>query len=199
MQEPVWASGESNLFMEGERYYAVSMKSPDQQTERARFEGMHPQLVEPSTVYKDSFLAAHREHNELYKGARPVEDWYNDFEGYIRDSAERNRGSSELWCVDNGEYVGEVTIRHASSEDWNTDLFGNISYEVRPSARGRGYATEMLKLALERAKQEGLSRVVLTCQKDNIESRRVIEKNGGVLIEPSQIEDDCLRFAIELH
>ena len=61
------------------------------------------------------------------------------------------------------------------------DRGGHIGFAVRPSERGKGYATLMLKLVLEKAKQLGLRRVLVTCDKDNLASARVIQKNGGQL------------------
>ena len=58
---------------------------------------------------------------------------------------------------------------------------GHAGYNVRPSARGRGYATRMLGLILERARAAGLARVMLPVEGDNPASARVIERNGGRL------------------
>lgn len=61
------------------------------------------------------------------------------------------------------------------------DTFGHISYDVRPCERGKGYATEMLRLGLDKARALGLPRVELVCRKENAASARVIQKCGGVL------------------
>ena len=61
------------------------------------------------------------------------------------------------------------------------DFGGHVGYGVRPSERGKGYATRMLVMALDKARQLGLKRVLITCDKDNLASARVIQKNGGVL------------------
>ena len=39
----------------------------------------------------------------------------------------------------------------------------------------------MVKLVLERARKLGLKQVLITCDKDNAASARVIQKNGGKL------------------
>ena len=49
--------------------------------------------------------------------------------------------------------------------------------------RQRGYATRALQLLLPQAREEGLAYVELTTEADNIASQRVIEANGGKLIE----------------
>jgi len=58
---------------------------------------------------------------------------------------------------------------------------GHIGYNVRPSQRGNGYATRMLALVLEKARALGLERVMLPVRDENLTSKRVIEKHGGVL------------------
>ena len=56
---------------------------------------------------------------------------------------------------------------------------GNIGYGIRPKERGKGYGTILLSKTLKKAKDLGLNRVLLTCDKSNIGSARVIKKNGG--------------------
>jgi len=58
---------------------------------------------------------------------------------------------------------------------------GHIGYDIRPSARRRGFGTLILALTLERARILGLARALLTCDTDNTASARIIERNGGAL------------------
>ncbi|SMC82177.1 Predicted acetyltransferase [Sporomusa malonica] len=76
--------------------------------------------------------------------------------------------------------VGMVDIRHTLNEFLRT-YGGNIGYGVRPSERNKGYATEILKLALKYCKQLPLQRVMLACYKDNAASRKTIIHCGGIL------------------
>jgi len=60
-----------------------------------------------------------------------------------------------------------------------------------------------LKLMLERARAEGLEYVEITTDPNNIASRRVVEANGGILIErfqrPAQYGGtDAVRYRIIL-
>jgi predicted acetyltransferase len=52
-----------------------------------------------------------------------------------------------------------------------------------PWKQRRGYATRALREVLLEARAEGLRYVEITTDPDNLPSRRVIEANGGVLVE----------------
>jgi predicted acetyltransferase len=52
---------------------------------------------------------------------------------------------------------------------------------VRPSERGKWYATEMLKLGLIEAQKVWIEKLFISCDDDNIASAKVIEINGGIL------------------
>jgi predicted acetyltransferase len=95
-----------------------------------------------------------------------------------------------LWMVDDDEVVGRISLRH-SLTPWLLEVAGHVGYAVRPGARRRGHATRALGLVLPVAAARGLERVLVTCDVDNVGSRRVIEANGGVL---EDVRGDKLRF-----
>lgn len=76
--------------------------------------------------------------------------------------------------------IGVVDIRHTLNKEL-LKYGGNIGYSIRPSLRGRGYAAQMLKLALERCKEMGITKVMISCDQKNIPSARTIERCGGVM------------------
>ncbi|QXJ24690.1 GNAT family N-acetyltransferase [Actinomadura graeca] len=88
--------------------------------------------------------------------------------------------STALWWVEEKEFLGALSIRHRLTP-WLLDVGGHIGYDVRPSARRRGHGTAMLRAALPVAAGLGIERALVTCDEDNEGSRRIIEKNGGVL------------------
>jgi predicted acetyltransferase len=61
------------------------------------------------------------------------------------------------------------------------DVGGHIGYRIRPAERHKGYGTQLLALTLLEARARGLHRVLLTCDSDNLASRKIIERNGGQL------------------
>ena len=75
--------------------------------------------------------------------------------------------------------VGMIQIRHYFN-DYLAKFGGHIGYSVRPSERRRGYAKEMLKMALPFCREIGLEKVLITCIDGNIGSEKTILANGGV-------------------
>lgn len=77
--------------------------------------------------------------------------------------------------------IGAVDIRHWLNENLLLQG-GNIGYGIRPSERRKGYATQMLFLALEKCKELNIKKALVTCDKGNLSSSKVILNNGGILI-----------------
>jgi len=81
---------------------------------------------------------------------------------------------------DNDKLVGLLNIRYDLSEELR-EKYSDIGYGIRPSERRKGYATEMIRLALLECKKIGIDRVLMVCDKTNIGSAKSIIKNGGAL------------------
>jgi predicted acetyltransferase len=114
-------------------------------------------------------------------------------EGYVPQTT--------FWLVTNGDRViGEIRLRHKLTPALE-QVGGHIGYAIRPSERGRGYATKMLRLVLKEAKKMGLKRVLLTCDPGNVASARVMLKNGafqGIDSTDSQTGKPHSRYWIRL-
>jgi predicted acetyltransferase len=72
-----------------------------------------------------------------------------------------------------------LQVRHRLN-DFLEKYGGHIGYSVRPSERRRGYAKEMLKMALPFCRQIGIDKILITCIDGNIGSEKTILANGGV-------------------
>lgn len=108
------------------------------------------------------------------------------------------------WIWD-GDFCGTVGFRWApGTADLPPHVLGHIGYAVAAWKQGRGYATRALGLLLPDARALGLPYVELTTDPDNVASQRVIEANGGVLVErffkPAIYGDglEALRYRIAL-
>jgi predicted acetyltransferase len=85
--------------------------------------------------------------------------------------------------------IGMIDIRHSIDNDFLSKYGGHIGYAVRPSERRKGYATQILKMALTYSKSIGLSKVMLGCYSDNLASIKTIEKCGGIMTERKPYTD----------
>ena len=84
-----------------------------------------------------------------------------------------------FWLWD-GEFCGAINLRYQpGTKALPPHVSGHIGYSVVPGKRRRGYATEALRQLLPIARQHGLRRVSITCDLDNVPSRRVAEANGA--------------------
>ena len=83
-----------------------------------------------------------------------------------------------------GEFSGSIGFRwQQGTEALPPTCLGHIGYSVVPWKRGRGYARRALAELLQDVESRGLRYVDITTAPDNFPSQRVIEANGGVLVE----------------
>ena len=94
--------------------------------------------------------------------------------------AERVPELTYFYVDDTDKIVGIINIRLQLNHFLRTEG-GHIGYSVRPTERGKHYATDMLSKALKFCKRIGLNEVIITCDKSNPASAKVITSNGGVL------------------
>ena len=112
-----------------------------------------------------------------------------DFADYLQKKYNSSRGinlkpnrvpSTEFILYIDDKPVGIGRVRHYLTEDLLKHA-GHISFAIAPEFRGHHYATILLSLLLEKAKTFELTKVLLTCNENNIGSYKTIEKNGGKL------------------
>ena len=94
--------------------------------------------------------------------------------------------------------VGNLQIRHFLNKKL-LKYGGHIGDSVRPSERRKGYATEQIRLALEKCRELGIDNVLMDCDKANIGSAKSIQNNGGVLENEIYIKNELVqRYWISL-
>ena len=159
-------------------------------------------FAEPSIAYRDSFIQSiHEFQAEGRQLNYDLNDLTNDFGAFVqglRNQKDRSKlkpgrvSASEFWLIDKNEFIGRLSIRHELNE-FLLKMGGHIGYEIRPSRRKQGYGTKILRLGLEKAKELGLQRVLVTCDEDNIGSKKIIEHNGGQFENSIQIDGDNIK------
>lgn len=173
-----------------------------------------PKLRQPALDLYSSFSQAMSEFQAEGRGApdddsmigREIRDggWHSiegfaDFLARLRADADPATPRPDSWvpCTtwwwcEGSTYLGRSAVRHQLTERL-LRIGGHIGYDVRPTARRQGHATAMLAALLPYARDLGIGLALLTCDVDNLASRRVIEANGGVL----EAEDQgTLRYSI---
>ena len=176
-----------------------------------------PELVAPTTAVHESFVAAMEEFAAEGRGdiadsstiGRDIRErsasWTDPdtFARYVGEvvaealpDSPRPAGyvpMTTLWWIEGDSYLARIAIRHRLTP-WLLEQGGHIGYDVRPSARRQGHATAMLRAALPIAAGLGIRRALVTCDHDNIGSRKVIEACGGVFEDRRA---DKLRYWID--
>jgi len=139
----------------------------------------------------DDETAALDAHHELGDEFNFLLFWSNDvsWAEYLNQLEDGRRGvglaegrvaSSLLAAEYDGAIVGRASVRFAMN-DFLAWRGGHIGYAVLARYRRRGFATEILRQSLVVARANGVGRVLVTCDDDNVGSATVIERCGGVL------------------
>ena len=172
------------------------MKAPDFRNATRRTPPQKLHLREPDEgdkaqvmAYREEFLA-----NGSRMDGTSALDQYPDFDAWLaavrklKDPATTPAGfvpATQYLALDEQDHlVGMTNLRHYLN-DYLLNYGGHIGYSVRPAERKNGYATQMLRLTLDKARERGIGKVRICCDHYNVASARTIRANGGVL------EDEC--------
>ena len=153
------------------------------------------ELVVPTMAYKEQvmdFKAEMLEYGSAFEGCNGLrtvetyEEWL-DFRGR---EEKKGRAPSHTWLTvrrSDGRVVGIVNYRPSPLTDFLLQYGGHIGYCIRPSERRKGYAKEQLRLTLEKCREAGEAKVLVTCDPVNTGSEKTVLANGGVL--ENEVED----------
>lgn len=153
---------------------------------------MDLKLIRPTKELEKDFRATISEFRA--RGENNIEALFTrcgeDFDAYLRQTIQAEGGYglpegfvpyTSYWTVlDNTKIIGFCNFRHYLTSFLKIEG-GHIGYSIRPSERKKGYGKRQLALMLEECRWMAISRVMLTCDFDNIGSSKIIEANGGIL------------------
>ena len=168
-------------------------------------------LVKPDLSYADEIIKYKEEslkENPLINGAAglnnfsSIEDWLEELKKRSSEATVPEGlvpSSTYLGVREKDNYiVGMIDIRHYLNE-YLTQVGGHIGYGVRKTERNKGYAKQMLKLALEKCKELKIKKVLITCDEDNIASEKVILSANAKFEDIRNIDgENKKRFWIDL-
>lgn len=99
-----------------------------------------------------------------------------------------------MLAVDGEEQsIGHVHLRVGNSD--NLVLYqGHIGYGVQPAWRGHHYAERATRLILPLALAHDINPVWITCDPDNLPSKRTCERLGGVFVEIVDVPKSALAY-----
>ncbi len=152
------------------------------------------ELVKPSSEYVPAYLAmvdevVQQDGEYPYNNADLARE---DFAQFVRELEEEAEGiglpdgfppQQVYWLLKDGkQIVGEIRFRPVLMPPYEK-FNGHVGYNIRPSQQGKGYATRQLALLLDEARRFKLVGISMTIEGDNPASVRVIEKNGGKLLQ----------------
>lgn len=169
-------------------------------------------LIRPSIKYKRSYLEALKEfHNEGRNQDQNYEKISSDFSGFLKNFQDQVNGKnlskgmvpeSNFWLVDieRKKFLGRISIRHKLNGKLRK-LGGHIGYQIRSTQRKKGYGKRQLELALPKAKELGIKKALVTCDEDNIGSKKIIEYCGGIFkskTSQGKNKPKLLKYCIEV-
>ncbi|KUO70185.1 MAG: GCN5 family acetyltransferase [Clostridia bacterium BRH_c25] len=113
----------------------------------------------------------------------------DEFPDYLKENEDYSKGinlppeyvpRTIYWLYIDSKPVGIGKLRHCLN-NFLRKHGGHIGYCIRPTARGKGYGTIILYELLRKAKDKAVDEALIVCDEANIQSRKVIEGNSGVL------------------
>ena len=168
-------------------------------------------LVKPNLSYADEIIKYKEEslaESPIINGSAGL-DRFSSIEIWFEELKKRScedtvpkglvPSSTYLGVREKDNYiVGMIDIRHYLNE-YLTQVGGHIGYGVRKTERNKGYAKQMLKLALEKCKELKIKKVLITCDEDNIASEKVILSANAKLEDIRNVDgENKKRFWIDL-
>ena len=100
-------------------------------------------------------------------------------------------GHEQIWRItrhNDRKEIGQISYRDGESRYMY--YFGHIGYHVDPPWRGHHYAWRACMLIREEIRMSGKQSVVITCDTDNIPSRKTCEKLGCELERIASVPAD---------
>lgn len=160
------------------------------------------ELVPAQPRWINDLLAACRHPSTVTRMPREARLTRQEVEQYLAESPLGRHGGDE-WLGRVPSYQFWMLLRHAEGDPHgppplriagglslrvgrtaSIELhYGHVGYHVYPAARGHRYAYRSCRLALPILRAHGVRTAWITCDPENVASRRTIERLGGRYVE----------------
>jgi predicted acetyltransferase len=153
------------------------------------------ELIVPDVAWLDAVMTAQnhpRTRKEMPSATEISRKQHRDFIERIQrgfEAGDDDLGeapSYHFWMrrhdADDFPIVGGIGLRLGNNANIQ-QVVGHIGYHVYPFARGHRFAERACRLLLPLARRHGLTPLWITCNPDNIPSRRTCERLGARLID----------------
>lgn len=113
------------------------------------------------------------------------------FAGWVEKLRARARGEAlergtvaerTFWLLD-GDAVGGVSRLRPRLDPFHERLAGHIGFDLSPTHRTGEAGARLLALTLERGRAAGLTRILICCDPEKADRRRIVEAVGGTLLD----------------
>lgn len=160
-------------------------------------------LVKPTVDYKEQIInyrESFLKNKEIIHGSSSLDNFSDLNEWFKKLEMIENidtvpachvPSSTYLLVTDDNTLIGMVSIRHSLNENLKI-IGGHIGYSIHPKYRMKGYGTIQLRLALEECKKFNITKVLITCDSNNIGSKKIIINNGGKYVDTNQYKDEIV-------
>jgi predicted acetyltransferase len=161
-------------------------------------------LVFPSEIYRNEWYSIIKEIEDAGEKMTPysLKSFTDEYTEYLKITNDISNGvnlngwvqADTFFLVNREEkrILGAINIRY-SLNDYLLNYGGHIGYGIRPSERKKGYAIQMLKMALDICREKGMSKVLITCDRNNVASAKTMLENGAILENEVQENDKIVQ------
>jgi predicted acetyltransferase len=132
---------------------------------------------------------------EILEVVRPLELRHGDLELRLVDYSVHPfhrvpTYSFHMVGISHGMQMGQINLRIGSTPHVER-YAGHIGYGVHSQHRGHHYAARSVKLLLPLARRHSLDPIWITCDPENLASRRSLEIAGAEFVEIVDVPPDC--------
>ena len=143
----------------------------------------------------DDFALEHKNNSEVFMagdcsiilgtGYQQINDFYKWYKMVSNLDAEEHFKKGQVGCScylvfrkSDDKLIGIFDIRHSLKFKFG-NVYGHIGISIRPTERRKGYYKEVLIHSLNEANNYNINPVVISCEYDNIASKKGIEHVYG--------------------